>query len=260
MVSVNEVLGKIVHLQQEHGYSDAQMAQKIGCSRPLYQRTRSGKVAVGGKFLKGALKLLEEVYPQSLRRASLNRETAETNVSVEVELDGTGRWVIDTGVHILDHFLSQIARHGLLDIKINAGGDDVHHLVEDVAISLGRAFLGALGDGKGIVRMASAIVPMDEALAMVAVDLGGRGYAVLDLKLSGTGDISGLPCDLIRHFLETLAVESRMNLHAQVFYGSSDHHKAEAVFKALGRALGGAVRVEARSGGEVPSTKGVLER
>jgi imidazoleglycerol-phosphate dehydratase len=258
MSSVGNVLEKIVTYQKEHGYSDQQMAEKIGCSRPLYQRTRTGRIAVGGTFLKGAMKLLAP-SETGTRLAAVKRETKETNISLEIALDGSGKWEIATGIHIFDHLLSALAKHGLFDIKIIATGDDPHHLVEDVAICLGQAFGKALGDKKGIVRMADSTVPMDDALAAVVVDLSGRGYAVLDMSFAGN-DLFGLAPDLVRHFLESFAVEARMNLHARILYGHNDHHKAEALFKALGRALDKAVRIDPRIAGELPSTKDFLER
>jgi imidazoleglycerol-phosphate dehydratase len=258
MEMVNELIEKVIRFQKDHGYADQQMAQKIGCSRPLYQRTRTGRIPVGGTFLKGAMKLLASSVAEN-RKAVIKRETKETNVSLELNIDGTGKWEIATGIHIFDHLLSALTKHGLFDINIIANGDDPHHLVEDVAICLGQAFGKALGDKKGIVRMAEATVPMDEALATAVVDLSGRGYTVLDLSLAGN-DMSGLPLGLIRHFLESFAIEARMNLHAWVSYGSNDHHKAEALFKALGRALDAATRIDPRIAGELPTTKGVLER
>jgi imidazoleglycerol-phosphate dehydratase len=192
------------------------------------------------------------------RLAVVRRETTETNISLELVLDGSGVWETNTGVRIFDHLIAQIARHGLFDIKLSAVGNDQHHLVEDVAICLGRAFNEALGEKRGIVRMADVAVPMDDALAMVAVDIGGRGYAVLDLSFSDN-DMAGFPTDLIRHFMESFAIEGRLNLHARVAYGTNDHHKAEALFKALGRALDAATKVDERIAGELPSTKGLLE-
>lgn len=188
------------------------------------------------------------------REASVKRETKETSISLKLAVDGSGRYEMVTGIRIFDHLLSQLARHGAFDITVSATGDDAHHLVEDVAICLGRAFLEALGEKRGLVRMADASVPMDDALAMVAVDLSGRGYSVLDLSFA-ENDMFGFPTDLIRHFLTTLASEARMNLHARTFYGTNDHHKAEALFKALGRALDRATRVDERMAGELPSTK-----
>ena len=159
---------------------------------------------------------------------------------------------------MFDHLLSQLAQHGLFDITLNATGDDPHHLVEDVAICLGKAFGEALGDKLGIVRMADAAVPMDDALAMVAIDISGRGYTALELSFADN-DMAGFPTDLIRHFLESFAIEARLNLHTRVIYGTNDHHKAEALFKALGRALDTATRIDERISGELPSTKDLLE-
>jgi imidazoleglycerol-phosphate dehydratase len=159
---------------------------------------------------------------------------------------------------VFDHLLAQLAQHGLFDIKISATGNNQHHLVEDVAICLGRAFGEALGEKRGIIRMADATVPMDDALAMVAVDLSGRGYAVLELPFSDK-EIAELETDLVRHFLESFAIEAKLNLHARVAYGTNDHHKAEALFKALGRALDAATRIDERIAGELPSTKELLE-
>lgn len=258
MESTDEILKKIVQLQKSRGYSDQQMADKIGCSRPLYQRTRTGKIPVGGTFLKGALKLLASPVAED-RKSNIVRGTGETKVNLELNIDGSGRWDVNTGIKIFDHFLSQVARHGLFDIKIRATGDDVHHIVEDVAICLGQAFGKALGEKRGIIRMADSTVPMDDALANVIVDISGRGYYVLDLPFSNN-DIAGFPADLVRHFLESFAIEGRFNLHAKILYGSNGHHKAEALFKALGRALDAATRIDERIAGELPSTKAFLER
>jgi len=192
------------------------------------------------------------------RQATVKRETKETNISLELNIDGSGKWEINTGIRMFDHLLAQLAQHGLFDIKISATGNDPHHLVEDVAICLGRAFGEALGEKRGIVRMANAAVPMDDALAMVAVDISGRGYTVLELPFVDN-DMAGFPTDLIRHFFESFAIEARLNLHARIAYGTNDHHKAEALFKALGRALDIATRIDQRISGELPSTKELLE-
>ena len=192
------------------------------------------------------------------RSANIKRETRETNVSVVLNLDGTGRCETNTGLRMFDHMLAQLAQHGIFDIKISANGNDMHHLVEDVAICLGKAFGEALGAKRGIVRMADATVPMDEALVMVAVDISGRGYHALDLPFSDK-EIAGLPTDLIRHFLESFAIEGRLNLHAKALYGVNDHHKAEALFKALGRALDAATHIDERISDTLPSTKKMLE-
>ncbi len=192
------------------------------------------------------------------RKSIVKRETKETKISLELNLDGSGKWEIDTGISTFDHLLAQLAQQGRFDVKISAAGDDQHHLAEDVAICLGKAIGEALSGKRGIVRMADAAVPMDDALAMVAVDISGRGYTVLDLNFNDN-DMAGFPTDLIRHFLESLAVEARLNLHGRIVYGINDHHKAEALFKALGRALDIATRVDERISGELPSTKGIME-
>ena len=191
------------------------------------------------------------------RVSTVKRETKETNVSLELNIDGTGKWEVNTGIGMLDHLLAQIAQHGLFDIKLSAGGNDQHHVVEDVAICLGKAFGEALGEKRGIVRIESTLVPMDEALAGVVVDISGRGYTVLELSFADN-DMAGFPTDLVRHFLESFAAEARLNLHAKVLYGVNDHHKTEAVFKALGRTLDAATRIDERIGGELPSTKDLL--
>jgi len=192
------------------------------------------------------------------RLANVKRETKETNIALELNIDGSGKWEMNTGMRMFDHLLAQLARHGVFDIKISATGSDPHHLVEDVAICLGRAFNEALGEKRGIVRMGNATVPMDDALAMVAVDIGGRGYTVLDLPFTDN-DMAGFPTDLIRHFLESFAIEARLNLHARIVYGVNDHHKVEALFKALGRVLDTATKIDERISGELPSTKEFLE-
>jgi imidazoleglycerol-phosphate dehydratase len=188
------------------------------------------------------------------RLSIVKRETKETSVSLELNIDGSGKWEVNTGIGMFDHLLAQLAQHGVFDIKISASGSDQHHMVEDVALCLGKAFGEALGEKRGIVRMANALVPMDDTLAMVVVDIGGRGYTVLKLSFADN-DMAGFPTDLVRHFLESFAAEARLNLHARILYGVNDHHKAEALFKALGRALDTATRIDERISGELPSTK-----
>ena len=192
------------------------------------------------------------------RTATIIRGTGETKIIVTLSIDGSGKFEIKTSSKMFDHMLTHIAQHGLFDIKIKASGWDEHHVVEDVAIALGQALNKALVDKKGITRMGHAIVPMDDALAMVVVDISGRGYAVVDasFKRKKIGDLAS---DLVRHFLETFALEAKMNLHAKVLSGIDDHHKVEALFKALGRALDSATKIDARLSGKVPSTKGVIE-
>jgi len=192
------------------------------------------------------------------RDSAVKRETKETNINLSLNIDGSGKWDMNSGIRMFDHLLAQLSQHGLFDIKLSATGIDQHHVVEDVAITLGKAFAQALGEKRGVVRMADATVPMDDALAVVVVDLSGRGYTVLDLPFSDN-DMFGFPTDLVRHFLETFAAEARVNLHARFLYGVNDHHKAEALFKALGRALDKATRIDERIRGELPSTKEFLE-
>lgn len=193
------------------------------------------------------------------RIAHIHRQTSETDIQLFLALDGQGKVDIDTGVGFLDHLLSHVALHGLFDLTVAASGDlqiDAHHTVEDVAIVLGQALDQALGDRAGIQRMGSAYVPMDEALAFVALDLSGRAYSVIQAGWHGPA-IGRMPTSLVPHFLETLATQARLNLHARVEYGRDDHHQAEALFKALGRALRSAVALDERRTG-VPSTKGTL--
>ena len=193
------------------------------------------------------------------RTSVIKRDTKETRIDLELNIDGSGNWEVDTGIKMFDHLLSQLAQHGIFDLTISAAGNDQHHVAEDVAICLGKAFAEALGEKRGIVRMADASVPMDDALATVALDISGRGYTVLELPFSDN-DMRGFATDLIRHFLESFAIEARMNLHVRIAYGTNDHHKAEALFKALGRALDKATRVDERICGELPSTKDLLEQ
>ncbi len=194
------------------------------------------------------------------RQASLVRRTGETQVEVRLDLDGSGRHQIDTGLPFLDHMLAQIAVHGLFDLNVQAKGDvemDPHHTVEDVALSLGSAFQQALGERAGIVRIASADCPMDESLAWTAVDFSGRPYSVVQVKWHGTL-VGRLPVSLLHHFLDCFAVQARCNLHVIVRYGRDDHHQAEAIFKSFARSLSAATRIEPRRSGQVPSSKGIL--
>jgi len=193
------------------------------------------------------------------RTATITRHTNETQIELSLNLDGGGSAQVDTGVGFFDHMLHHVAHHGLFDLSVKASGDlhiDAHHTIEDMAICLGRALDEALGDRRGIARMGAAYVPMDEALARVVVDLSGRPYAVIQADFRDTA-IGQMPTTLVAHVLESIAFQGRMNLHAAVLYGRDDHHKAEALFKALGRALAAAVALDPRRGG-VPSTKGTL--
>ncbi len=273
LVDAKTLVARVLQFQKSNGYPDTKMADAIGCSRQTYKKVRdgNGEVPASDAFLWKAQQFIwREVNGGSFsvnkwennngRRSSVVRETAETNISIELNIDGSGQYKINSGISMFDHLLSQLARHGRFDIKLSATGDDQHHLVEDVAICLGQAFGKALGEKRGIVRMANVSVPMDDVLATVAVDISGRGYTNLDLSFTDVErEISGLEIDLIRHFLESFAIEARLNLHARVVYGVNDHHKAEALFKALGRALDTATRIDERIKGELPSTKELLE-
>lgn len=280
MYPVNELLDdktlieSLVQFQKSNRYSSEEMAKRIGCARQTYAKvlkgSENGEVTASPEFLWKAMKfiwpLVNGQSPSAVvsannnrkRSFSITRETAETNISLELDIDGSGQYQINTGIGMLDHLLAQFARHGRFDIKLSAGGDDPHHLAEDIAICLGKALGEALGEKRGIVRMADTAVTMDEALATVAVDISGRGYSVLHLPFNDN-DMAGFATDLIRHFLESLAIEGRLNLHARIAYGTNDHHMAEALFKALGRALDMATRIDERMSGELPTTKGRLE-
>jgi imidazoleglycerol-phosphate dehydratase len=195
-----------------------------------------------------------------MRTSTISRQTSETEITIQLNLDGSGQHEIATGVGFLDHMLTHIAVHGLFDLTVHASGDlqiDVHHTIEDVALVLGSAFDQALGDRKGITRMASFYAPMDETLAFVALDLSGRPYSVIDAEW-GSAPVGQIPTSLFPHFFESFAVTSRSNLHARVLYGRDDHHKAEALFKALARALDAATMIDARRKNIIPSTKGSL--
>ncbi|HXU23527.1 MAG TPA: imidazoleglycerol-phosphate dehydratase HisB [Tepidiformaceae bacterium] len=194
------------------------------------------------------------------RTASISRRTAETSIDVVLDVDGSGKFVTETGLGFFDHMLSHIAKHGVFDLEVRATGDlhiDAHHTVEDCGIALGEAFTQALGDKAGLVRAGSAVMPLDEALAFAAVDLSGRPYAALDLRLLGR-DVGGMPPDLYGHFLESFAFAAKMNLHIRTLAGVNDHHKIEACFKAMARALDAATRIDPRRGGDIPSTKGTI--
>jgi imidazoleglycerol-phosphate dehydratase len=196
----------------------------------------------------------------SERTATISRRTGETDITLTLTVDGTGVAELATGIGFLDHMLTLFAKHGLFDISIKAAGDlhvDEHHTAEDVCICLGQALDRALGDRRGIVRTAHSFVPMDEALGFVAVDLGGRPYCVVEAVFV-TPRVGQLGTDLIAHLFESIAVHGRLNLHARILYGYNDHHKVEALFKAFGRALDAATRIDERLGGAVPSTKGTL--
>jgi imidazoleglycerol-phosphate dehydratase len=195
-----------------------------------------------------------------MRNATINRRTGETDIHLELTIDGSGQAAVQTGIGFLDHMLTLWAKHGLFDLTVRATGDlhvDEHHTAEDTCICLGQALNQALGERRGLIRTAHSFVPMDEALALVAVDLGGRPYCVVQAAFV-TPRVGQLGTDLIPHLLESIAFHGRLNLHAQVLYGYNDHHKVEGIFKALGRALDAATCIDERLAGSVPSTKGVL--
>lgn len=193
------------------------------------------------------------------REALIERQTTETNIRLKVDLDGSGTWQGSSGIPFFDHLLGQMARHGLLDLKVWAEGDlevDNHHTVEDIGICLGQAVKKALGDKKGISRYGSALVPMDEALVLVALDFSGRPYLAWGLELP-PGRIGSLETELVEEFLRAMVNNSGLTLHVRQLAGHNAHHLAEALFKALGRAIRQAVTLDQREQG-IPSTKGIL--
>ena len=195
-----------------------------------------------------------------MRRANVARKTKETDISVSVNLDGTGTHTIETTIPFLDHMLSLMSKHGLIDTKIKARGDteiDYHHTVEDLGIVLGKAIKQALGDMKGISRYGQASVPMDETLATVSLDISGRPYLVYRVEFPKKGKLRNFDPDLIEDFLQAFVSNSGITLHVSIPYGRNTHHIIEAVFKALGRALRQAVTLDPRVKG-VPSTKKVI--
>jgi imidazoleglycerol-phosphate dehydratase len=195
-----------------------------------------------------------------MRSAEISRQTNETQIFIKLELDGTGKHEISTGIGFFDHMLTHLAVHGLFDLSVQAQGDleiDTHHTIEDIALVLGQAFDRALGDRKGIFRMGDCFAPMDEALAHVAIDLSGRPYAVIQTEWYAPY-IGNISTTLFPHFFESFAVTSRCNLHARILYGRDDHHRAEALFKAWARALDTATQIDPRRMGAIPSTKGTL--
>ncbi len=192
-----------------------------------------------------------------MRSARIERTTSEVRVNVEITLEGTGAAEVSTGIGFLDHLLTALAKHARFDLKLSADGDlhiDDHHTAEDCALALGAALNEALGERRGITRFGDAHVPLDDALARAVVDLSGRPWPEIDLQLRREA-LGGLACENIEHVLVSLAMAARMNLHVDVLRGKNDHHKAEAAFKAVARALRAAV---VRDGDDVPSTKGVL--
>ncbi|MCW8801990.1 MAG: imidazoleglycerol-phosphate dehydratase HisB [Candidatus Bathyarchaeota archaeon] len=192
-----------------------------------------------------------------MRKVKVERKTKEVDITLELNVDGTGNAQIQTGIKFLDHMLLTLAKHGLFDLQVNATGDLTHHVAEDVALVLGEALNKATNHGKGIKRFGSAFVPMDESLARVTVDLGGRPYCIRNLRLL-LSQIEDLKTEDMEHFFESLALAAKANIHVTVLYGNNEHHKIEAAMKALALALREAFTLEPRLGDQIPSAKGVL--
>ena len=190
------------------------------------------------------------------RNTNVSRKTSETDITIKMDLDGTGKYNISTGVNFFNHMLESFSKHSMIDLDVQASGDieiDDHHTIEDVGILLGEAFSNAIGDKKGIRRMAHAIVPMDESVATVAIDISGRSYCNMDLKFKNE-KIGDMTSDIVIHFFESFASAAKLNIYGTV-EGVNDHHKAEAIFKAFAKAIKDAIKVKHD---QIPSTKGVL--
>ncbi len=195
-----------------------------------------------------------------MRTATYSRKTKETDIRVEINLDGSGNHQINTGIGFFDHMLTQIAVHGLFDLTLNATGDlhiDAHHTVEDCGLALGSAFAQALGDKAGIIRTASATVPMDDALGQAIIDFSGRPFSVIHIPWTSPM-VGGMHTTLLEHFFQSFAITSAANLHLLVPYGNDNHHIAESLFKAFARAAAEAAQIDPRRKGNIPSSKGVL--
>ena len=195
------------------------------------------------------------------RRATVKRETTETQIALDLTLDGQGRYAVSTGIRFLDHMLELVARHGAFDLTIEATGDldvDQHHTVEDIGIALGQAVTQALGSKRGIHRAGYFVMPMDESLGVAAIDLSGRTHAVVDLRLR-VRRVGDLQAELVHDFFDGFAQGARANVHLKVLYGRSSHHRVEAIFKAFGRALRVACSRDRQLGEMLPSTKELLQ-
>jgi imidazoleglycerol-phosphate dehydratase/histidinol-phosphatase len=254
--------------------TDVQLAENIGCRAILISKTANHASSPDGDhdsapasdpaaasdpakvFTAGSWDEIYRYLTSKPRTASFSRKTNETDISLQLNIDGSGKSSISTGTGFFDHMLDQIARHGGFDLSVHAKGDlevDMHHLVEDTAICLGEAFHNALGSKKGIQRY-SFVLPMDDCLAQVAIDLGGRPWLVWDVEFRGS-HIGEMPSEMIFHFFKSFSDNAKCNLNIKA-EGSNDHHKAEAVFKAFARALGSAVKKTGNY--DLPSTKGKL--
>jgi len=195
-----------------------------------------------------------------MRKAAVTRKTNETEIAVELDLDGTGTAKVATGVGFFDHMLDQLARHSLMDMTVSAKGDlhiDDHHTVEDVGIALGQALKQALGDKRGLTRYADCLLPMDETLTRVAVDVSGRPFLVFRTEFP-TAKIGTFDTELVREFFQAFAINGGLTLHIENLYGANSHHIAESCFKGVARALGAALAIDVRQASRVPSTKGAL--
>ena len=195
-----------------------------------------------------------------MRKARVERNTNETQIMVEVNLDGTGVYDVETGVGFLDHMLEQLSRHSLMDLKVRAKGDlhiDFHHTTEDSGIAIGEAFAKALGDKKGITRYGSCLLPMDEALTRVALDISSRPYLIWNVEFT-RDKLGDMDTELFREWFQGFAQAAGITLHIELLYGSNNHHICEAIYKGFARAMRQAVEIDPRKGGAIPSTKGTL--
>ncbi len=195
-----------------------------------------------------------------MRKGAISRKTNETAIEVAVDLDGSGKADVSTGVGFFDHMLDQLARHSLVDMTIRAEGDrhvDDHHTVEDVGIALGQALREALGDKRGVARYADCLLPMDEALTRVALDVSGRPFLVFRVEFP-TQKVGAFDVELVREFFQALSVHAGLTLHIETLYGANSHHIAESCFKGVARALGAALAIDPRQAARIPSTKGAL--
>jgi imidazoleglycerol-phosphate dehydratase len=195
-----------------------------------------------------------------MRTAVIERKTKETSIAVEINLDGTGKYDISTGIGFLDHMLEQLSRHSLMDLKVKAVGDlhiDMHHTTEDTGIAIGEAFTKALGDRKGITRYAHAYSPMDETLTRVAIDISGRPYFIWNVEFTKP-KLGDMDTELFREWFQAFAFNAGLTLHMELLYGVNNHHIVESCYKGLARSLRGAITIDSRKADEVPSTKGTL--